>query len=379
MLDRKSLLKPRLLPIAVSLLTIVTIIMSMNGSGFNIASNMFDNEWLLIDKEKVQKKVITANLSKGKKVIIMGGSQIMVGFPKDTDLNNKYASIYNNQNVDFKEIGYSRQTAAESLLLLTNFDIDQDTIVLSHVSPNRLHEIGNTECENIKIPAVHTIEYDSLRNRPFSINCFVNKLKKRGLILMKSAQADISKMFGRGFQERAKIKPTQYELDYLKDSIAFRKEMIRNVISKSDQILDKYDRWISNYQPTIPVRNFYKMAENYVESKGGRFYLIEMPWSEHFLVNNPAFLPENYLDDSVVSSWLQNTSHPEKYFSNSMLTENYYNDVRSTGIKFVSFREHIYEDIDFYDSMHFTKYGREKFLPRFFEWINQEFENTDTD
>jgi hypothetical protein len=318
-----------------------------------------------------QKEVLLYEQKEKYQVFALGGSQFLQGFPYRNDITTKYKEKYGEQ-IDFLEVGFSLQSISDSLLLLSQLPIDSNTLVLIHISPGRLSSNIVNGCNDSKLSLIYNDKYSNIVNSEYNFNCYLGKYRASISLATDVAYRWIRALI-KGSDIHSEFDKFRTENIFLQDPKQFVKQFVEDMIFQSElEVLTGNNNFTKNAGHKIFIQEFYKLVKDYVEGFGGTIVLLEMPFNEKFLENNPVYSPENYLDDMAVHDWLVNNTINGNSHALSKLSKGYYKEVESLGIPMVSMRSPIFYGQDFYDSMHMTHNGREKFIPKFINILHDE-------
>jgi hypothetical protein len=318
-----------------------------------------------------QKEVLLYNQKEKYQVFALGGSQLLQGFPYSNDVIDEYKKIYGEQ-IDFLEIGFSGQSMSESFLLLSKLPINTNTLIFLHVSPGRISDNSVDECADSRLPLLYNEKYSSIVNTTYDFKCHLRKSRASVSLLSDIVYGQIRAFF-KGDSTLSVFNKFYAENRFFQNSNKFVKQLARDKMlqSKTEAIVDDHKhKKVDNKR--MSVQDYYKLIKDYVEGHGGTIVLLEMPWNERFLDNNPAYSPENHRDDIVVYNWIVENIVNGDVYSLSRLSEDYYQKVKSLNTPMISLRSSTFYGQDFYDSMHMTRNGRIKFIPKFINILHDE-------
>ncbi|MBF0369681.1 MAG: hypothetical protein HQL52_09520 [Magnetococcales bacterium] len=364
-------------------------------------------------------------------VIILGGSQVMQGFPSSERMAEIYQQRYREQ-VRFLEVGYSFQSIASYLQILTYLDINENSVVFLHTAPSKFSTQGlNTDCHVTRHPTLYSDDYFALTGESFDLAC---RFRKYSQLLYRFH--DAVRIFARRqlLQWQGKPLPPAIRFDkfggekaYLADPI----QWVRNKISlnleqeaqakaepeaprppdfnqnKRNLLEDKtknvfpaakknQETKTAHGEPAkkpspAEIREeaaqrairLFQTAIDYLRSKGARVVLFTMPYNPGFPNGMPGYHPSSHQNHPRISQWLTHRLpkkslaadigfNVDKKTRNPGLSQLFLDRVAQLPAPFHPFQVESLTASDFYDSSHMIRSGREKFMPDFMEVVKRE-------
>lgn len=285
-----------------------------------------------------------------KRLYIIGGSQVVQGFPCERDL----ALLADEYVPDFHvmEAAYSGQSMLETLILLSHLPVDESTYVFVQASPYRL--MGDSrkmdQCRLLLDPS-KALEILAAKGYQLEDSVRENRIVTQLTILATRSFRPLNKLLT--------------EKRYLSDPVGFVAERVSSGAKKAVTVA-------KDDTPILTEVEILRIVASYVRSRGGHIYLFGMPYNEQFPLGMPGWAPDEHVNPAV-RQWLKRMRRPGRAAG---VAGRYDDDYRTLiGKSCIPYYRIIdnnaFEPTDYYDSVHLMEPGRAKFLPEFFRVVRR--------
>lgn len=293
-----------------------------------------------------------------KKIYIVGGSQILQGFPARQF--ERVTQEVLGPDVHGLALGFGSQSMLESFLILSNVAIDENTIVFVHFGPDRLYSVRPNEYVE------HFYEASRLRllDRRVVTDYLMStghKIPDTAANLLLYRFSELKRLFNRESKGWDLV-----DVRY-RNPAAYVSGIVKSRLSMSKK----------DYGSLVDPKATLAALTDYVTKKGGRVFYLEMPFCHSFPDGVKGWEPESHT--GAVRAWLEDLALTKRKtgFAGeaARLTPEYYKQAATYGDRYVSMDDPAtYSATSFCDSIHMTKVGRDIFLPRFFDMVKHKFQ-----